>query len=131
MEPHHDFTTLKQMPSARMQVKVLSSGKTGNDRSWTLRFSNGSGQLAFFLNPQLIKGGEEVLPSFWSDNYFSVPAGGSVTVTVSCPEAILKKMGASQQNGAGLAFGGDPSHDGGSPRLKLEGWNVPEQWTQL
>jgi hypothetical protein len=121
MEPHHDFTTLKQMPAARMQVKVLGSLTTGNDRAWTLRFSNVSGQLAFFLNPQLIKRGEEVLPSFWSDNYFSVPAGGSVTVTVSCPEEILAGMDALQKKGTSP----------GSLRLKLEGWNVEEQWTQL
>ncbi|HMH21071.1 MAG TPA: glycoside hydrolase family 2 TIM barrel-domain containing protein [Puia sp.] len=137
MSPHHDFTKLKQMPAARIQVKVLRSEKIKNDREWTLQFSNVSGQLAFFLNPQLIVGGEEVLPSFWSDNYFSVPAGGTVTVKVSCPEEILKTMAASQGGGGPAIWTGGSTPDGGSvrgagmPRLKLEGWNLAAQWTQL
>lgn len=66
---------------------------------WTLQFTNVSPRLAFFLNPQLIRDGEEVLPSYWSDNYFSIPAGNTVTVRVSCP-------------------------GGKTPQLRLEGWNI-------
>jgi hypothetical protein len=43
------------------------------------------------------------LPSYWSDNYFSVPAGESLTVTVSCP--MKKFVSANTQ-------------------LRLEGWNI-------
>jgi exo-1,4-beta-D-glucosaminidase len=119
MSPRHDFSGLRGMPAARVQVKVLKTAKTPHNREWTLQFSNGSGKLAFFLNPQLTKGGEEILPSYWSVNYFSLAAGESITVTVSCPEEALKGAGGT---------GGSVKP---SLQLKLEGWNVREQWTGL
>jgi exo-1,4-beta-D-glucosaminidase len=110
MSPGHDFTALRQMPAAHVQVKVLGTEKKNAYTAWTLQFTNVSHQLAFFLNPQLIKDGEEVLPSYWSDNYFSVPAGRSVVVRVDCPTALL---------------------NGGLPQLRLEGWNTAEQYFRL
>jgi len=111
MSPGHDFTSLVQMPAAKgLKLSTLHSGVTGKEHSWTLQFSNPSPQLAFFLNPRLVIGDEEVLPSFWSDNYFSIPAGGSITVKVSCPLSELA---------------------GKIPRLKLEGWNLSEQTLDL
>ncbi len=106
MSPHHDFKGLREMPRAQVEVKVVSAETTGNDPLWTLQFTNTSRQLAFFINPQLMKGEEEVLPSFWSDNYFSLAAGETRTVTVSCPAAEL---------GATL------------PALRVDGWNLEEQ----
>ncbi|HWK06205.1 MAG TPA: glycoside hydrolase family 2 TIM barrel-domain containing protein [Puia sp.] len=103
MSPGHDFTTLRQMPPARVQVTVLKTEKTKTSTSWTLQYTNVSGQLAFFLNPQIIKEGQEVLPSYWSDNYFSIPAGKKVVVTVDCPANAL---------------------DGAPLQLRLEGWNI-------
>jgi hypothetical protein len=103
MSPGHHFNDLGQIPKARVDVAVVESGKKNNYASWTIRFNNNSPSLAFFLNPQVIKNGEEVLPSYWSDNYFSIPAGESLTVTVSCP---LKEPGISRV------------------QLRLEGWNV-------
>jgi len=102
MSPAHDFLALRQMPSSRVQTKVLASGKKDGFTTWTLEMSNVSSQLAFFLNPQVVKDGEEVLPSYWSDNYFSIPAGQKVTVRVSCPTPL----------------------SGGS-KIRLEGWNIP------
>jgi len=103
MSPGHDFTALRQMPSARVQTKLLAAEKKDGYAWWTIRFTNVSSQLAFFLNPQVISNGEEVLPSYWSDNYFSIPGGQSVTVKVSCPLALM----------------------GSAPELRLEGWNIP------
>ena len=103
MSPGHDFTSLRQMPPSRVQVKVLASEKKDGYTGWTLEFTNASSQLAFFLNPQVIRDGEEVLPSYWTDNYFSIPAGKSITVKVSCPVEELK---------------------GTVPQLRLEGWNI-------
>ncbi|MEP7144563.1 MAG: glycoside hydrolase family 2 TIM barrel-domain containing protein [Ferruginibacter sp.] len=110
MSPGHDFTTLRQMPKAIVQVKLISEKKINNTITRTVKFSNVSKQLAFFLNPQLISNGEEILPCFWSDNYFSIPAGQSVTVTVSC------SIKSDPQNRAGL---------------RLEGWNLPKQEINL
>ncbi|HTR30366.1 MAG TPA: glycoside hydrolase family 2 TIM barrel-domain containing protein [Puia sp.] len=99
MSPGHDFADLRAMPSSTVRAAVIASAKQDAWMEWTLRFTNPSPRLAFFLNPQLIRNGEEVLPSYWSDNYFSIPAGGAITVTVSCPA-------------------------GQSPQLRLEGWNI-------
>ena len=106
MSPGHDFADLRAMPSATVQTTVLSTEKKDGYAGWTIRFTNASSRLAFFLNPQVIIKGEEVLPSYWSDNYFSIPAGQSVTVTVSCPQARLA---------------------GQVPELRLEGWNITTQ----
>jgi len=106
MEPHHDFTNLRGMSRAQLHVRVLNAGRSGDNSKWTLEFTNTSRQLAFFVNPQLTEHGEEVLPSFWSENYFSIPAGSSQVVTVSCP--ISKVRGA-------------------APHLRAEGWNLEQQ----
>jgi exo-1,4-beta-D-glucosaminidase len=103
MSPHHDFTTMGQMPPASVQVKLLRTENAGGQRILTLQFTNRSKQLAFFLNPQLIKDEEEVLPGYWSDNYFSLAAGESRTVTLGCAADQWK---------------------GTRPVLRLEGWNV-------
>jgi beta-galactosidase/beta-glucuronidase len=110
MSPGHDFADLRAMPSATVQSTVLSTEKK-DGYSWsTIRFTNVSSKLAFFLNPQLIAQGEEVLPSYWSDNYFSIPAGQSITVKVSCPLAVLA---------------------GQAPQLRLEGWNIKAEVQHL
>jgi exo-1,4-beta-D-glucosaminidase len=103
MSPGHDFFALRQMPSGRVMASVTATEKKDGYTSWTLFLFNPSSQLAFFLNPQVVKDGEEVLPSYWSDNYFSIPAGQSMTITVSCPTSMT----------------------GSKPQLRLEGWNIP------
>jgi hypothetical protein len=103
MSPGHDFTDLRAMPSAQVAAVVQASEKRNGYMDWTIRFTNPSSRLAFFLNPQVILGGEEVLPSYWSDNYFSIPAGQSITVKVSCPATAIS---------------------GHTPQLRLEGWNI-------
>jgi beta-galactosidase/beta-glucuronidase len=99
MSPGHDFADLRAMPPATVRTTVTGTRHQGAFTEWTLQFTNTTARLAFFLNPQVIRDGEEVLPSYWSDNYFSIPAGGSVTVRVSCPA-------------------------GPTPQLRLEGWNI-------
>jgi hypothetical protein len=106
MSPKHDFKGLRDMSKVKVDMKLVKIERSGSDNIYTLQFTNGSRQLAFFLNPQLIKQGEELLPSFWSDNYFSLAAGESTTVTVSCPVAEL---------------------GGSAPEFRLEGWNLEEQ----
>ena len=103
MSPGHDFADLRAMPAAAVHTTVTAMRQQGQYTEWTLQFTNTTPRLAFFLNPQLIRDGEEVLPSYWADNYFSIPAGTSITVKVSCPAAELK---------------------GAVPQLRLEGWNI-------
>jgi hypothetical protein len=100
MSPGHNFADLRAMPSAVVRTTVTAIKQQGGYTEWTLQFTNTASRLAFFLNPQVIGAdGDEVLPSYWSDNYFSIPAGQSITVTVSCP--VSK-----------------------TPQLRLEGWNI-------
>jgi hypothetical protein len=82
---------------------VLSATNGKSDYTYTVQFTNNSSQLAFFINPQITINGEEVMPSFWSDNYFSLAAHETTSVTVSCPIAKLNGL---------------------LPDLTLEGWNV-------
>ncbi len=110
MEPKHDFTSLMAMQPAVVKVKVISSSKGRSDETYTLQFSNTSNQLAFFINPQLVVNDDEIMPSFWSDNYFSLSANESATVTVSCPLAKLNGM---------------------QPQLSVEGWNEEKQTISL
>jgi hypothetical protein len=110
MSPGHDFTALKQMPVVALQAQLTGSEKLNGYDQWKVKLSNPSQQLAFFINPQLIVHDQEVLPSFWSDNYFSIPPGKSVTVTVSCPEPALQ---------------------GAVPILRIEGWNLQKQELEL
>jgi beta-galactosidase/beta-glucuronidase len=106
MSPGHDFTSLRKMPATLVQWKVAPAQTTRTYKTWTIQIRNNSDKLAFFLNPQVTKDDEEVLPSYWSDNYFSIPPGETVTTTVSCPSAMLQ---------------------GSAPRLRLEGWNIPQE----
>src|SRR5258708_12564478 len=63
MSPGHDFTALRQMPPARVQVAVLKTGKKKTYTTCTLPFTNISKHLAFFLPPTAIKNDHEVLPT--------------------------------------------------------------------
>lgn len=90
IQPAHDFKALAQMNKATVQAKVISSSKDQANYNYTIQFTNTSDQLAFFLNPQLTIGGEEIMPSFWSNNYFSLTVGQTITVNVSCP---IEKVG--------------------------------------
>ena len=66
--------------------------------------TNSTEKIAFFIRPQIMSAGKEILPSFWSGSYFTLAPGESKEVTVSCPSAKLT---------------------GESPVLKVSGWNVP------
>jgi len=103
MSPGHDFTALRSMPPAQVTMKTVKTETRGAYVRWAIQFTNMSRQLAFFLNPQVIKDGQEILPSYWSDNYFSIPAGKTVTVMVNCPLNLLA---------------------GAPPDLRLDGWNI-------
>ena len=102
----NDFKSLNEMPVTSVLTKVLKTEKLKNETRWTLSVSNTTDKLAFFIRTQLMVDGEEVLPSFWNDNYFTLAPSETTTVTVSCP---LIKV------------------NGKKPELKISGWNVAEQ----
>lgn len=126
MEEKHDYSALQNMPKATLSVKSLSSPvstkqektKDGdvlfntmrvvrNDLStWKLEITNSSSQFAFFINPVLVNAttDEEVLPSYWSDNYFSLAPGEKRVISVKCDAGMTPEY----------------------VKFVVEGWNVNE-----
>jgi hypothetical protein len=94
------------MKKTIIQTKVLNSTKSKSENSWTIQITNLTNKMAFFIRPQLISEGEEILPSYWSSNYFTLAPSESIFVTVSCPVAKLNDK---------------------SPTIKISGWNVDQQ----
>jgi len=110
LAPDDDFTGFNTMPSTQVQVKVLKAEKDVSENKWTLQFSNNTSKLAFFVRPQLMKNGEEVMPSYWTGNYFTLAPNESITVAVSAP---IAKLGKEQ------------------PSVLVEGWNLAKQVVSL
>lgn len=110
MERNNDYKTINDMPRTQVVVKVLKAERGYAENKWTLQISNPSKQLAFFVRPQLMKNGEEVMPSYWSASYFTLAPGESTTVTVGAPVA---KLGTT------------------APTVLVEGWNVEKQSVTL
>ena len=106
LAPGNDFTGFNTLQPAQVQVKVLKAEKGISENKWTLQFSNNTNKLAFFVRPQLMKNGEEVMPSYWTANYFTLAPNESITVSVSAPVAKLGKE---------------------QPTVLVEGWNIAKQ----
>ncbi|MDP4204859.1 MAG: glycoside hydrolase family 2 TIM barrel-domain containing protein, partial [Bacteroidota bacterium] len=106
----NDFSALNKMPKSKVQVTVLKSEKGETETKWTIQFTNTSNQLAFFIRPQILNDGEEILPCFWSSSYFSLASGESITISVSVPVNQLKN---------------------GNQEIQLGGWNLDQQRISL
>ena len=101
-----NYRSMNDMQKTSIQAKVISSAKGESDISWTIKISNTTDIMAFFIRPQLIVDSEEGLPCFWSASYFALAPSETITVTVGCPEEkIIDK----------------------TPEIKISGWNVNEQ----
>ena len=101
-----DYKSMVAMQKTSVNSEILTSAKSKSERTWTIKLSNSTNKLAFFIRPQLISDGEEVLPSFWSTNYFTLAPGETKTVNVSCPNAKLV---------------------GKTQLIRISGWNVNQQ----
>ena len=99
-----DFTALRQLP--KVKLNLTSSSERKGDKAITyVRLQNQSKDLAFFVHLKLdkSKGGEEILPVVWQDNYISLMPGEKREIT-----AIYR---ASQLGPA-------------KPVVEVSGWNV-------
>ncbi len=103
LAPDDNFRAFNSMPKAKVQTLVLKSEKGKSESRWSLKLTNTSKQLAFFIRPQLMDNGQEILPSYWSASYFSLAPGESITATVSASVNQLK--------GKNIA-------------IHVEGWNI-------
>ena len=78
-----DFTSLKNLPKVKVNMDYfMEPGEEENTVSVFLE--NPSQTIAFGINLSLVKSlnGEDILPAYWDDNYFSLLPGESRTVKV-------------------------------------------------
>jgi len=99
-----DLTALNSLPEVKLSVEK-SMRQQGNGGSIQVSIKNPAKSLAFMVHLRLTqgKGGEDVVPIFWEDNYFSLLPGESRTVTGNYEL---------------------PSLNGKEPTLAVDGWNI-------
>ena len=106
-----DFTPLSALLDVKIKAKTAKK-EPEKQIYCKIRLTNPSDSLAFFINPSIRKGkdGEEVLPSFWSDNYFCLLPGKTKELTVEFRKSDLA---------------------GKEAYLKLDGWNIVHQLIRI
>ncbi len=99
----NNFRSMNAMPGSAVEVKLLRVERHPASMTYTMRITNTRDQIAFFVNPRITSGGAEVLPSYWSSNYFTLSPKDYMDVTVTVPlnEGELK-----------------------NPRILVDGWNI-------
>jgi len=106
-----DYSALNTMPRAFV---TLSGNESVNGQDSLVKFTiaNHSKNVAFFMRAEVTKGldGEEVLPVTYNDNYITLFAGESRTLTARFDTSSLA---------------------GQKPFLRLEGYNVNKETTAL
>ena len=95
-----DLSGLNSLP----QVTLRTESAVGNGEAH-VKVMNPSNAIAFMVHLRVTRGrgGEDLTPIFWDDNYFSLLPGESRTVTAKFER---------------------PSQDGPKPVLVIDGWNV-------
>ena len=99
-----DFTALSQLPKVKLNVTERTERK-GEDAITHVTVENPSKSLAFFVRLKVNKGkgGEEILPVLWQDNYISLLPGEKREITATYR---AQELGAAQ------------------PAVEVSGWNV-------
>ena len=100
-----DLTGLNSLPAAKIIISKQALGKKNGENWMSLTIENKGDGVAFMLHPRVTrgKGGEDVTPIFWSDNYFSLLPGEQVSVR---------------------AWYDDRALAGKEPVLEIEGYNM-------
>ncbi|MDB5009786.1 MAG: hypothetical protein JWQ06_575, partial [Mucilaginibacter sp.] len=106
LAPDTNYTELNKMRLAQLKVSYTKAAPINKDAQYSLEISNTSNQVAFFVRPQLISNGVEVMPSYWSANYFTLAPHETIAVKVSAP---LNKLEAKHTS------------------IMVSGWNVTKQ----
>jgi beta-galactosidase/beta-glucuronidase len=91
LAPDTNYTGLNKMKPAQLKIRYTKVSKVNADAQYNLQLTNISGQVAFFVRPQLMSNNEEVMPSYWSANYFTLAPHETIDVSVSAP---LNKLAA-------------------------------------
>jgi hypothetical protein len=102
LDPKSDFKPLMEMPRAAAELKILKKDAGSVQSGWTVQVKNPTGKVAFFVRLQLMQDKEEITPSLWSCNYFTLAPGESIQVQIKIP-ARYKLL---------------------NPVIQVSGWNV-------
>ena len=99
-----DYTALAQLPKVKLKVSSRSETR-GEDAVTRVTVENPGKAVAFFVRLKLDmgKGGEEILPVVWQDNYVSLLPGEKREITATYRAGAL-----------GTA----------KPEIEISGWNV-------
>ncbi len=99
-----DYTSLAQLPKVKLNVSSRSETR-GEDAVTRVTVENPSKTLAFFVRMKLDKGkgGEEILPVFWQDNYISLLPGEKREIAATYHTSALGRA---------------------KPEIEVSGWNV-------
>jgi exo-1,4-beta-D-glucosaminidase len=99
-----DFTALSQLPKVKLNVSEHSE-RQGEDEITRVMLENPSKSLAFFVRLKVDKGkgGDEILPVLWQDNYVSLMPGEKreITATYRASQLLTSK-----------------------PNVEVKGWNA-------
>jgi exo-1,4-beta-D-glucosaminidase len=103
-ESYADYTALAQLPKVKLNVSSRTENK-GNQSITRVVLENPSKSVAFFVRLKVNKGkgGEEVLPAVWQDNYVSLLPGEKREISAMYRIADLA---------------------GTKPDVEVHGWNV-------
>ena len=105
LSPDGDYKAINSLIEGDIQVNVFETEDPKKGKEWSVRLTNESDKLAFFTHLQLMAKDKEILPSYWSGNYVTLAPSEKITLTVTCPEAILS---------------------GKEPYIKISGWNIED-----
>ena len=103
-ETYADYTALAQLPKVKLNVSSRTETK-GTESITRVTLENPSKSVAFFvrLKVEKGKGGEEILPVLWQDNYVSLLPGEKREVTATYRTSDV---------------------GGAKPEVEVKGWNV-------
>jgi exo-1,4-beta-D-glucosaminidase len=103
-ESYADYTAVAQLPKVKLNVSSRTENK-GNQSVTRVTLENPSKSIAFFIRLKVNKGkgGEEILPAVWQDNYVSLLPGERREITAMYRIADL---------------------GGAKPEVEVKGWNV-------
>jgi exo-1,4-beta-D-glucosaminidase len=98
------YTGLEDLPTSRVNASAKYSSN-GKNSLFAVTITNPTDKLAFFINPQILKGihGDELLPSYWDAKYFSLLPNETREISVRFDNKDL---------------------EGRDPYLMVEGWNI-------
>ncbi len=99
-----DLTGLNSLPQAKLEAEAAAQDIEGSVKI-QLRVKNPGTSVVFMVHARLSKGkdGDDLVPIFWDDNYFSLLPGEEKSLAVSFRKSDL---------------------DGQEPFLTIDGYNV-------